>query len=219
MYLNLGIDMTNKEYPKYMEDWCNFPVIQTDTELIIGGWQVMQAWEQPIMQVLAHQATKRQGDILEIGFGMGISATAILERGCNSYTVIEAHPVIVEKAHKWAEQYNTPITIINGFWQNVIPNLTSRFDGIVFDTYPLKEEERSRNHFDFIPIAPSLLRVKGVLTYYSDENLNFRSDHLKLLLSYFDEVKLIKVSGLKPPPDCEYWQSDTMIVPAATKLV
>lgn len=204
-----------KDYPAQPKDWCKMPVTLNESELLIGGWQVMQSWEEPLMQVMAREVTAQGGDILEIGFGMGISARKIMQYGCNSYTVIEAHPVIVEKAEEWGSMQRIPVTVIEGLWQDVVPTLTNQFDGIFFDTYPLSEQERHRNHFPFIPIAPRLLRKNGVLVYYSDETTEFRAEHLQLLLTYFDEVKLIKVAGLCPNAYCEYWKESNMIVPVA----
>lgn len=49
-----------------------------DTEqLIIENQQVMQSWEAPYMTSMAKEVTQSHGDILEVGFGMGISATYI----------------------------------------------------------------------------------------------------------------------------------------------
>ncbi len=193
------------------------PMVLTDTELQIGGWQVMQSWEKPLMDVMAREVTVSQGDILEVGFGMGISARAIVDQGCRTYTVIEAHPEVAALAREWASQLDIRANVIEGLWQDVIPQISTQFDGVLFDTYPLSEDERRRNHVPFVPWAPLLLRNEGVFVYYSDETEEFRAEHLKLLLRHFDEVKLIKVSGLEPPPDCEYWDSSHMIVPVARK--
>lgn len=81
----------------------------------------------------------------------------------------------------------------------------------------MSRRERHRNHFPFIPVAPQLLRDGGFLTLYSNETIDFRPQHLKLLLSHFDEVKLIEVTGLTPPANCEYWRSDLMVIPVARK--
>ncbi|MEM8531172.1 MAG: class I SAM-dependent methyltransferase [Chloroflexota bacterium] len=207
-----------KHYPGDPHQWADMPVVLTDTELLIGGWQVMQSWEQPMMDLMAQQVANPEADVLEVGFGMGISATALIEYGCRSYTVIEAHPEVATIAREWAKQYDTPITVLEGMWQEVVPDLHQQFDGIFFDTYPLSAEERHCNHFPFIPVAPKLLRPNGKLTCYSDETIEFRNEHLKLLLSNFEEVKLIKVSNLHPFEGCEYWDYSHMVVPVATKL-
>ena len=39
--------------------------------------QVMMDWEAPLMQAHAQVVCHNQGDILEVGFGMGISSTYI----------------------------------------------------------------------------------------------------------------------------------------------
>jgi guanidinoacetate N-methyltransferase len=210
--------MRTKRYPKEPEEWLTMPVKITDDGLNIGGWQVMQNWELPIMQTLAREIAAQDRDILEVGFGLGISATEIMKIGCRSYTVIEAHPKIAEMARKWSKKYISSVEVIEGFWEKIIPKLNRQFDSILFDTYPLSQEERHKNHYRFMPIAPQLLRCNGILAYYSDENLDFRAEHLRLLLTYFNEVKLIKVSGLNPPLDCEYWHDECMVLPIARKI-
>ncbi len=204
-----------KKCPLTPVNWVKMPVVLTDSELVIGGWQVIQRWEEPLMKVMAREVTATRGDILEVGFGMGIAANEIMKRGCRSYTVIEAHPMIAEMARQWTRLQKVPATVIPGLWQEIVPKLDSQFDGILFDTYPLWEQERHRNYYPFIPLAPYLLRQHGVLTYYSDETIEFRVEHLKLLLTHFAKIKLIKVSGLKPFPNCEYWHDSTMIIPVA----
>ena len=148
--------------------WCRLPVNFSEDELRIGAFQVMQSWERPLMEVLAQAVTRSYGDVLEVGFGMGISASAILRFGCQSYTVVEAHPDVASKARAWAAKQNTPVRIIEAFWEDVVESLGPNYDGVLFDTYPLSDEEKSKNHFAFIPVAPALLRPGGVLTYYSD---------------------------------------------------
>jgi len=188
-----------------------------EDELLVGGWQVMQRWETPLMEALADEVTAAHGDVLEIGFGMGIAASAIVERGCRSYAVIEAHPEIAEIARDWASSQPVAAEVLEGFWQEVVPAIGETYDGILFDTFPMSRGERRRNHFDFIAHAPGLLRVGGVLTHYSDETIDFRPEHLRLLLEHFDEVKLKKVTGLRPAAGCEYWHDSTMVVPVARK--
>ena len=75
--------------PEMPENWGEQDVAYDDKQLVLKGHQVMQAWEDRIMSAMAENITQTHGDILEIGFGMGISATHILEQGVNSYTVVE----------------------------------------------------------------------------------------------------------------------------------
>lgn len=202
-----------KKYPSIRDEWRHFKAELTDHELKIGDWQVMQDWERPIMEALARAVTQNRGDILEIGFGMGISASEILKNGCHSYTVVEAHPVVAQHAREWGARQEIPVTVVEEFWQDVLPSLPQHFDGILFDTYPLSATERSKNHYDFIPLAANWLKTDGVFTYYSDEKLPFRPEHLACIFESFSEVTLIRVDGLEPPADCEYWQEDYMILP------
>lgn len=206
----------NRSYPRSRDEWRSLPVALTDTELSIGDWQVMQSWELPLMKALAREATMKGGNVLEVGFGMGISAAEIVTSGCTTYTVIEAHPDIAHLARQWGDRQEVEVTVIEGFWEDVIDTLPRMFDAILFDTYPLSKEARHKNHYAFIPHAPNVLIPGGVLTMYSDETIDFRAEHLRLLLAHFDEVKLVKVTGLRPPPDCEYWQHDHMVIPVAT---
>ena len=57
--------------------------------------------------------------VLEIGFGLGYTASTFQEYGVEEHTIIEAHPKIFKKAVKWAEQYKgNKINLINCFFQD-----------------------------------------------------------------------------------------------------
>ena len=102
--------------------------------------EVMMDWEDSIMKASADYVCENGGDILEIGFGMGISAGYMHSHSISSHTIIENHPDIIPKAQKWAS--NKPnVTIITGSWYDVKDNLLT-YDGIFYDTYG--EEDWSR---------------------------------------------------------------------------
>ena len=104
-----------------------------DTKILNeGGAEVMMDWETPIMEKAAEFICYNKGDILEIGFGMGICADYIQAQGVNSHTIVEIHPQIIEKLKTWAEGKSN-VTIIEGDW-NSVDNL-STYDGIFVDTY------------------------------------------------------------------------------------
>lgn len=197
-------------------DWRHAELSYTADGLNIGNFQVMQYWELPIMRQLALFATRGKGRVLEIGFGLGISANYVMQCGCSEYVIVEAHPEVAAKARDWAQQQSTRVTVVEEFWQNIINTLGS-FDGVIFDTYPMRDDERSKNHYPFIPIAKTLLNKEGVVTYYSDETREFRQDHLRLILDNFDCVELCCVNNLIVPDSCEYWKHDHMVVPCLSK--
>ena len=93
---------------------------------------IMMDWEHPAMSASAAYITENGGDILEIGFGMGISAGYIQSHSISSHTIIEPHPQIVEKAVEWSSEKSN-VTIISQSWADVTGSLGT-YDGIFYDT-------------------------------------------------------------------------------------
>ena len=93
---------------------------------------IMMDWEHPIMSASAAYITQGGGDILEIGFGMGISANYIQSHSILSHTIIEPHPQMVEKAVEWSNGKSN-VTIISQSWADVTGSLGT-YDGIFYDT-------------------------------------------------------------------------------------
>ena len=203
-------------FPKHRKDYLDMKATYTDDSLSIGGWEVMQDWERPLMEALAVECTRTSGHVLEVGFGMAISANYVVEHGASKYTVIEPHPAVIDKARAWAAEQPIPVEIVEGFWQDVIDDL-GMYDAILFDTFPLTRAEAGKNHIPFIPKAAAHLRPGGVFTYYSDAAETLGASHLKLLLDHFSEVRIFKVGDLRPPRLSQYWKHDTMLVPVCTK--
>ena len=94
---------------------------------------VMMDWEKPLMELQANYACENGGDILEIGFGMGISADYIQSNKIKSHTIIEIHPDVLNKAFEWAKG-KPNVNIMAGDWYNM-KNLLGTYDGIFLDTY------------------------------------------------------------------------------------
>jgi guanidinoacetate N-methyltransferase len=209
-------------FPNRRELWNRAKAAFDDHTLRIAGHPVMEDWEADYMDMLADIASSQGGLVLELGFGMGISARAIQKRKIKAHYVIECHPDVAKKCvEDFREEIGTGrLHLLTGFWQDITPLLADKsFDGILFDTYPLSEEEIHSNHFWFFKEASRLLKPNGVLTYYSDEATNYSQMHLdKLIEAGFkrDDIQS-KICRVNPPPDCEYWQDNTLMAPVIRK--
>jgi amino acid adenylation domain-containing protein len=206
------------------QEWSSSGVKYDDSQLIIQGQQVMQDWERPLMRAMAEIVTESHGDVLELGFGMGISATYIQEFGVKSYTVVEYNDGVAEHFKKWKEQYpGRDIRLIHSRWHDAVDQLGT-YDGIFFDTVPSNEEEYMREVIDNVvmaedifPIASKCLRKGGVFTWYTNEIDSFSRRHQRLALKYFSSVAVSVVKPLAPPEDCHYWWADSMVAVKAIK--
>lgn len=202
--------------------WGEAEAVYDEHTLKILGHEVMEDWERAYMERLGAVATQNSGDILELGYGMGISAGAVQSHEINSHTVIEAHPEVARKciADNRPAFSEGRMHLFTGFWQDVTPKLGDEtFDGILFDTYPIKEEEMVGPHMFFFDEAHRLLRPGGVLTYYSDEATHLKDPHVqRLVAAGFDRKNIdFEVCEVNPPEGCEYWSDRTIVVPIVRK--
>jgi amino acid adenylation domain-containing protein len=210
------------------ESWGASQARYDGSQLQIHGQQVMQDWESPLMDEMARVVTEGGGDILEVGFGMGISATFIQEHGgksgIRSHTIIECNEAVMAQFERWRANYpDRDIRLIPGRWQEVSGRL-GVYDGVFFDTYHNDEKEFVDHILDevtfaqhFFPTAAACLRPGGIFTYYSNEIDTFSRRHQRRILEHFHSLTLSVVRGLKPPPDCNYWWADSMVVARAVK--
>tara|TARA_R100001443_G_scaffold19413_3_gene30947 strand:- start:2516 stop:3076 length:561 start_codon:yes stop_codon:yes gene_type:complete len=122
--------------------------------------QVMMSWEDNIMKASADYICENGGDILEIGFGMGISADYIQANNINSHTIVENHPQIIERLKTWA-QGKSNVIIIEGDWNDVKDSL-STYDGLFYDTFG------DENIDNFKTTLPTLMKSGGKATWWNN---------------------------------------------------
>ncbi len=203
------------------KNWKDSPAYYQDDKLIIGNTEVMYEWERPLMEAMARAVTESHGDVLEIGFGMGISATYIQEFRVKSHTIIEYNDEVFEACKQWREKYpERDIRLIHGKWQDAIEKLNRKFDGIFYDIIPTSDEEETKNLIEnvaadadpFFPWASEYLKDGGIFTYYTQELDSLSRRHQRLLLQHFSSFSVHLVKGMNPPEDCEYWYTDSMAV-------
>jgi len=210
-----------KKEQNLKEEWLENKAIFTDDSLLIKGYQVMQKWEVPYMKELAGIATSNGGHVLELGFGLGISAGFIQQSPkIKKHTIIEAHPDVVKYAFRL---YPKPLksrrmNILQGFWEDVTPMLKDGiFDGILFDTSPLEQETVFFHFFPFFQEGSRLLKKGGIFTYFSDEAKEISSKHMQLLRQAgFNKIDF-KLCRVHPPKSCRYWNHNTIVTPMVHK--
>ena len=167
-----------------------------DTKILNeDGAEVMMSWETSIMEKSAEYISHNNGDVLEIGFGMGVCADYIQAQGVNTHTIIEIHPQILERLSAWASDKSN-VTIIEGDWANL--SLTDTYDGIFIDTYG----DDNWNSFKDFAIARSKPGAK--ITYWNnfEEQLNEHS---------FDSISFESISI--SPDNNSYMNGNTYYMP------
>ena len=168
----------------------------SDTKIVDSlGYEVMMSWEALIMEKSAEFICQSKGDILEIGFGMGICADYIQVQGVNSHTIIEIHPQIIERLNAWANGKSN-VTIIEGDWSSV--GGLGTYDGIFIDTYG------DENWNNFKSFALSKAKSGAKITYWNNFT-DKRNEHS------FDSVSFEDISVT--PDSNSYFSSSTYNMP------
>ena len=96
-----------------------------ETGSIFFDAEVMMDWEDPIMSASSAYITEGGGDILEVGFGMGISSNYIQSHNISSHTIIENHPQVIEKAIEWSKDKSNVTFVIPKEGTVVVPYVMS----------------------------------------------------------------------------------------------
>ena len=164
------------------------------------GWgeniEVMMDWEDPLMSASAAYVCENGGDILEIGFGMGISAGYIQSHSISSHTIVENHPQIITKAQEWASGKSN-VTIVTGSWYDIKDSL-STYDGIFYDTFG------DENMNNFSSSLSSLTKSGAKVTWWNN-NPNETNYYNIPDVTY----QAININ----PPNNSYFNSNTYYLP------
>ncbi len=194
------------------------------TQLTLSDHEIMEDWQTPMMKTMARYVGETKGDVLEIGFGRGVSSSFIQDYPLKSHTIIECNHSIVDRFHEWKKQFKgRDIRIVEGLWQDTIEDL-DLFDAIFFHTYPLNDEEYMNyvhggitfaGHF--FEHAAAHLKKGGVFTYLTTEIDSLSRAHQRLLFKFFKSFSLETVAIDIPPSVRDAFWSNTMVAVKAVK--
>ena len=160
------------------------------------GEEVMMDWEDSLMSASAAYVTQNGGDILEIGFGMGISAGYIQSHSIDSHTIVENHPDIIPKAVEWASGKSN-VTIVSQSWYAVKDSL-GVFDGIFYDTYG------DDDMFHFSSSLSGLVKSGTKVTWWNNETSK---------TNFYNIPNVTYQSISVNPPENTYFNSTTYYLP------
>ena len=130
-----------------------------------------------IMERAAELVCWSNGDVLNIGFGMGIIDTYISNKPIKSHTIIEAHPDIYQHAINLGFDKRAKLHL--GDWRDVIKEFIEKgikFDGIYFHTVDF-DHVHFNEYTEFAKQFDKIMRVGGLFAYYNDYD-SYRDPHL-----------------------------------------
>tara|TARA_R110000824_G_scaffold10326_1_gene45728 strand:+ start:827 stop:1372 length:546 start_codon:yes stop_codon:yes gene_type:complete len=85
--------------------------------------------------------------VLEVGFGMGFTATQFQECGIEKHVIVEAHPQMAADARQWRENYPTKdIEIVEEFFQDYLYN-EENYDLIYDDRFEMIDHGREYREY------------------------------------------------------------------------
>ena len=158
---------------------------------------IMDDQERLIMEESAKVICENGGDILNVGFGLGIIDSYIQQHAINSHTIIEIHPDVIKHAHDIG--FDKKARICHGDWRSWITKFNdegTKFDGVYFDTFNI--EEGSDEWADFVKDVDSILKPGGIFSYFNNtasESMEFQ-EMLKML-PYSHGVKIIRMRDIE----------------------
>jgi len=186
--------------------------------------QIMMEWEKPYMEACI-QKLQPFGDVLEIGFGLGYSATEIQKFPINSYTVIECDEKTYQRALEWKKQYNHSINIIFGRWEDFY-KILPKYDCAFFDDFDIKTLELCKigqdlpcRNIDFIKKLKNNLKNYFKFSFYcainKKEIQKYNNQWKKSLKDYQKNINFEEYF-INIPKNCKYIVDQTLYCPLIT---
>ena len=174
--------------------------------LIENGVQIMMPWEKEYMEFCIEKL-EPHGDVLEIGFGLGYSATYICSNSnVKSYTVIESSPKIWKDVEEFKNKFpNLEINLVKGRWEEMLSEC-GKYDCVFWDPlsgYETKEENKNRWLIFLSDFHKFNSKVGSKIAMYCDNPTKHNFIEFECENYEFD---------VDIPKDCNYAKGDKMYV-------
>jgi len=179
-----------------------------------GGHAVMMDWEDEIMKQQAESICMNGGDVLNVGFGMGIIDSYIESHRPRTHWIIEGHPDVQRKIIEDGWLKKPHVKVIFKPWQEVLYHLP-KFDGIYFDTWAEDQSE-------FDTHVKNMLKPDGIYTFFNNPRgdelgIHVALDSFKILSQFCDiELKPFEIPNINSietqrQDGAYYWHPDNKI--------
>ncbi|PYB81686.1 class I SAM-dependent methyltransferase [Pseudomonas soli] len=142
------------------KDYLATEAIYSGDSLRIGDEFVMHEWERPLIRRMVEDLKLTSDDrLLEIGFGMGISAGILQEFRPASHTICEPHPQVLAQAERW-KSGRANVQLHPGYWQRLDTG-PQRYSVIFFDPYADDMGAVDDENLRFLQFAAQSLLADG----------------------------------------------------------
>jgi len=133
------------------------------------GTVVMSTYEEPIMKIAAEIVANNGGDILNVGFGLGIIDHFIQLKNPKSHTIIEPHKQLFNKAIE--NGWGGNVEMLNESWITSVDRFIKegrKFDGIYYDIFVYEHYNSTLDKF--IKKLKHILKKDGVFSFFMNYN-------------------------------------------------
>jgi hypothetical protein len=150
---------------QFKQGYLNGQVFMTGNLQRVDGIVVMDKSEELYIKKGVEKLYNKYSpdSVLELGFGLGLTADKWQEMGITRHVIIESHPVIYQQALEWKEGFpDADIEIIQSFSQEYITE--EKFDLVYDDRSDFFYEETPTDFTEYNQEMFKWLNIGGVLS-------------------------------------------------------
>jgi|GEM_PF-4422124 len=193
----------------------------TEKGLLRNGFISVGYWERPIQETLVEEVVWRKGlNVLEIGYGLGMAASAIRRsKSPAKHIIFEADPIVANRVQN--EIAGADLALVVQRWQSADDYLGAiLFDALVFDSDPEIPADLQWEVDDIFEwIKPPLVFLRRYLAktarlgFIDFSNRISRHDPFIELANHLGATIHEKKCSAIPYPDCLYSETgDSTVV-------